>query len=211
MNTFRKILIFSSKVIMSNTIETDESSMMPSLLDFFSIKENFQIFKEFVNSRKDRSCKLSLGLLDWFNVNYSKKNKVEYVLKRGNRTKVIYVCQLYNAALSGYTKARFDPFARKGKKEDSVKNKNITICNEEGDSITTTLCQLNYFRWAIKNGIIDYVKEHIEEIYEDLCTRSNRGGKKKIGEKKKKLSVSASKTLGIHDVKMIIKFGLENN
>lgn len=184
-------------------IESNESSMMPSLLEFFSLKYNFCILKEFIDGRKTRSNKLSVGLLDWFNVNYSKKNNIEYVLKRGTYNKVIYVWQLYNAALSGYPKDLFDPFARGKSKGGS-----ITIHNEEGEAIVTTLCQLNYFRWAIKNGIIDYVKSHVEEIYEDLCERSHRGGKKVPGEKKQKLSVSASKTLGIHNVKMTIKFGL---
>ncbi len=184
-------------------VETNESSMMPSLLEFFSFRCNYDVLKEFIDSRKTRSNKLSVGLLDWFNVNYAKKYDVEYVLKKGKYNKVIYVWQLYNAALSGYPKDLFDPFARgKGK------GGSITICNEDGDSISTTLCQLNYFRWAIKNGIIDYVKEHVDEIYEDLCARSHRGGKKAPGEKKQKLSVSASKTLGIHNVKMTIKFGL---
>ena len=185
-------------------IESTESSMMPSLLEFFSVKCNFEILKEFIDSRKTRSNKLSVGLLDWFNVNYSKEYGVEYELVRGASRRVIYVWQLYTAALAGYTKALFDPFAR-------GRGKNcIVIKNEEGDEISTTLCQLNYFRWAIKNGVIEYVKTHVDEIYNDQAARSNRGGKKKAGEKKHKISVSASKSLGIHDVRMTIKFGLES-
>ena len=191
---------------MSLQIESNESSMMPSLLEFFNYKFNFAILKEFIDSRKTRSTKLSVGLLDWFNVNYAKEYNVEYVLKTVKSIKVIYVWQLYKAALSGYPKDLFDPFARGKSKGGS-----ITINNEENESINTTLCQLNYFRWAIKNGIIDYVKDHVEEIYDDLCKRSHRGNKKAPGEKKQKLSVSASKTLGIHNVKMTIKFGLRPN
>lgn len=187
--------------------------MMPSLLEFFSYKYNFEILREFIDSRKTRSTKLSVGLLDWFNVNYSKEYGVEYILKRekpdGNPSqRVVHVWQLYNAALAGYTKALFDPFAR-GKGKAGIK-----ICNGE-DAIDTTLCQLNYFRWAIKHGVIDYVKEHLEEIYEDFAKRSGRnvrGGRTVQSDKaepgKKQLSVSASKTLGIHDVKMTIKFSL---
>lgn len=174
--------------------------MMPSLRDFFSVGYNFEILKEFINSRKPRTNKLSFGLLDWFNVNYSKHYGVEYSLTKLGRKRNIYVWQAYNAALDGYGKIRFDPFAR-GKSEGG----HMTLTNDKGESVKTTLRQLNYFRWAIDNGVISYVKEHIDEIYEDFTTRSNRGKKNK-GSKKQKLSVSASKSLGIHNVKMTVKF-----
>lgn len=182
---------------------SDEESMMPSLRDFFSVEYNFEILKEFMNSRKARTNKLSFGLLDWFNVNYSKQYGVEYTLVKMGRKRTIYVWQAYNAALDGYGKERFDPFAR-GKSKGGA----ITLTNDKNESVTTTLRQLNYFRWAIENGIIDYVKEHLEEIYNDFTIRSNRG-KKKEG-KKQKLSVSASKSLGIHKVKMTVSFTKKN-
>ena len=180
---------------------SNEESMMPSLNDFFSIDHNFGILKEFINSRKSRTNKLSFGLLDWFNVNYAKQYGVEYTLTKVGRKKVIYVWQAYNAALDGWGKELFDPFAR-GKKKGGA----ITLTNDAGESVTTTLRQLNYFRWAIDYGVISYVKEHIDDIYEDFIKRSNRGGKKERGTKKEKLSVSASKSLGIHNVKMTVKF-----
>jgi hypothetical protein len=183
-----------------SVVETNESSMMPSLLEFFGRKYNFDLLQEFINSNKNRSNKLSIGLLDWFNVNYSQEYGIEYIIRRGTTDRIFYVWQSYNAALHGYGKALFDPFARGSKKGHTV-----TISNGDID-ISTTLCQLNYFMWAIKNGIIDYVRTNIDAIYDDMIVRSNRGGKKQVGEKKKKLSVSASKTLGYHDIKMVIKF-----
>jgi len=183
---------------------SDEDSMMPSLRDFFSVEYNFDILKEFINSRKPRTNKLSFGLLDWFNVNYSKEYGVEYALTKLGRKRSIYVWQSYNAALDGYGKELFDPFAR-GKSKGA-----ITLTNEKSESVTTTLRQLNYFRWAIETGVIDYVKEHIDEIYKDFVTRSNRGVKKDKGAKKQKLSVSASKSLGIHKVKMTVNFNKKN-
>ena len=182
---------------------SNEEAMMPSLQDFFSYSHNFDVLKEFADSRKSRSNKLSIGLLDWFNVNYSKEYGITYTLvKMGRTKKMVYVWQAYNSALNGYGKELFDPFAR-GKSKGGA----IRITNDKEASVTTTLRQLNYFRWAIKNGVIDYVKEHLDDIYADYNKRSNRGGKKKKGEKKQKLSVSASKSLGIHNVKMTVKFG----
>ena len=179
---------------------SDEESMMPSLRDFFSYDYNFEVLKTFIDSRKSRTNKLSFGLLDWFNVNYAKEYGVEYTLTKRGKTQTIYVWQKYNAALNGYGKERFDPFAR-GRSKGG-----IILTNDKDETVTTTLRQLNYFRWAIENGIIDYIKEHVDEIYDDFTTRSNRGGKKEKGSKKQKLSVSASKSLGIHNVKMTVKF-----
>lgn len=176
---------------------TNESSMMPSLLDFFSQKNHFDTLQEFIMSNKSRNNKLSIGLLDWFNVNYAPEFNIEYIKNDKN----ILVWQSYNSALSGYSKALFDPFAR-----GSKRGKTITMTNDTV-TVVTTLCQLNYFRWAIKNGVIDYVKAHVEEIYTDMISRSNRGGKKTTGVRKQKISVSASKTLGVHNVTMLIKFG----
>jgi hypothetical protein len=138
--------------------------------------------------------------LDWFNVNYAQEYGTEYIIRRCNTDRLFYVWHAYTAALYGYGKALFDPFARGSKKGHTVAINNGEV------TINTTLCQLNYFMWAIKNGVIDYVKTHVDAIYDDMIKRSNRGGKKHVGEKKKKLSVSASKTLGFHDIKMVIKF-----
>jgi hypothetical protein len=197
---------------------SDEESMMPSLREFFSYEYNFEILKEFIDGRKhtraqpvpepapvadSHDTRLSFGLLDWFNVNYSKHYGVEYKLYRLGRERTIYVWQAYNAALNGYGKERFDPFAR-GKSKGGAIIMTLTVSGKE-ESITTTLRQLNYFRWAIENGVINFVKTHVDEIYTDFITRSNRGKEKQLGTKKEKLSVSASKSLGIHKVKMTVK------
>lgn len=175
--------------------------MMPSLQEFFSNEHNFDVLREFIDSRKSRTNKLSFGLLDWFNVNYSKQYNIEYKHTKLGRTKVVYVWQAYNSALNGYGKHLFDPFAR-GKNKGGM----ITLTNDKGESVKTTLRQLNYFRWAINNGVIDYVKAHVDEIYDDFYKR-NRGVKKVKGQKKKKISESASGSLGIHKLEMTVHFG----
>lgn len=182
-----------------NRILSNEESMMPGLMDFFSRDYNFHIFEEWIESNKSRSNKQSLRLLEWFNTNYSKKFGVEYKLKKGNTYKVILVWQKYNSTLSsGYGKKLFDPFGR-GKDNGKL------ICLEHNDKIVyTTLAQLNYFQWAIKNGVIDYVKEHLDEIYADMIERMPARKTEKT--KKTKISVSASQTLRKHDIKMTISF-----
>jgi hypothetical protein len=188
-----------------------EQSMLPSLLKFFSDRVNFDILKEF---KMSKHSKFSVGLLNWFNVNYAKEYGVEYTIETLGRQRSVYVWQSYNAALSGYKKEYFDPFAR-GKNC----GKEIAI-EHNGEIINTTIRQLNYFRWAINNGVIDYVRKHVDEIYDDMINRIRRGGKSSsempaaspaedAAAKKRQISVSASKKLGIHSVTMTVKFGRE--
>ena len=206
--------------------------MLPSLLKFFSAREHFDVLKEFKCSKQS---KLSVGLLNWFNVNYSKEYGVEYNIETLGRKRSVYVWQSYNAALSGYKKEYFDPFAR-------GKNCGKEIAIEfQGETLCTTIRQLNYFRWAINNGVINYVRSHVEEIYTDMTDRGRNTGHKTTvvpvaagsvsvsakssstsstkvdtsdqlapGEKKRQISVSASKKLGIHDVTMTVRFGLKH-
>jgi hypothetical protein len=194
---------------MSDTeMNKTEQSMLPSLLKFFSDREHFDVLKEF---KLSKHSKLSVGLLNWFNVNYAKEYGVEYVVESMGRQRSVYVWQSYNAALSGYKKEYFDPFAR-GKNC----GKEIAI-EHNGEVVRTTIRQLNYFRWAINNGVIDYVRKHVEDIYEDMNKRgrhscdssavSSCSSVENDGLKKRQISVSASKKLGIHSVTMTVKFG----
>ncbi len=75
-----------------------------------------------------------------------------------------------------------------------------TINLEYGESkyLKTSVAQLNFFRWAIKNGVIDYLKKHLDEIYNDMKKRNKKHTKKT----KKPLSISVSKTLGVHKVRL---------
>ena len=79
--------------------------------------------------------------------------------------------------------------------------------------INTTVGQLNFFRWAIKNKIVEYVENNLSAIEEDmnssikhLYRRKNKDKEKKTRRKRKELSISATKTVNKHDVKIIVKF-----
>lgn len=181
---------------------TGETSRMEKLIDFFKYKYNLEVLQEFITKSKDKKEKLSLRLLDWFVTNYAKQYGVIYDIKKINgRTDKFFVWIEYDAELNSDSKKTFDPFGR-GKSD----GKTIALEYEAGKVIETTLAQLNFFRWAIKYGIIDYVREHTDEIYEDMCVRSSSAINKPIDGKKRKLSVSVSKTLGTHKVMMSVSF-----
>ena len=79
--------------------------------------------------------------------------------------------------------------------------------------IETTIGQLNFFKWAIDNLIIDYIKDNYEEIELDMNNSYNlikkqKKDKKENKERKKRqeLSKSASRGLNSNKIKVILDF-----
>ena len=157
--------------------------------------------------------KISLRIIDWFVTNYSKKNNIHYTIyinPKGEKTfesegNIVYkqftTYQSYKAQLKSYSKKKFDPFCRR---------KRIKF-NYSGDkSIETTIGQLNFFKWAIDNLIIDYILDNYSSIEEDMTTSFMKIKKhKKISNERKKrqeLSKSASRGLNQRNIPVILDF-----
>ena len=161
--------------------------------------------------------KISLRIIDWFVTNYSKKNNIVYYIvqpdslsvKKGkpkslkkkrlsprsryqenapdrvnSSTKQFFVYQRYRSQLTSYHKIKFDPFCR---------NDRIVNWGPNND-ITTTVAQLNFFKWAIENRILDYIKEHLKDIEVDMNTNIRPNKKKKSSGKKKTIKASTNLT-----------------
>ena len=84
-------------------------------------------------------------------------------------------------------------------------------CN--GIEIETTVGQLNFFKWAIDNLIIDYIKNNYNEIENDMnnCYNSVKIQKKEKKEKnerkrRQELSKSASRGLNSNNMKVVLDF-----
>ena len=80
-------------------------------------------------------------------------------------------------------------------------------------SIETTLGQLNFFKWAIENKIIDYIETNYETIEYDMNTNNSISKNKKhndsVGKSRKRreeLSKSASKCLKKEKVEVVLQF-----
>jgi hypothetical protein len=77
----------------------------------------------------------------------------------------------YRNQLKAYSKEKFDPFRR---------NEHILFYYENNKSIETTHGQLNFFRWVIQNDILEYIREHMTVIEQDmLITQKQNQNKKK--------------------------------
>ena len=129
---------------------------------------------------------ISLRVLEWV---VTKSNKKAINIKINNN-EYFSINIMYKAQLKSYKKKNFDPFRRDRKfyyKYDS---------NDENKKVLTTLGQLNFFKWAITNGIIDYVDKNYEDINR-LMINYNKEEKVKKTEKdkkKKKVEIITVKT-----------------
>ena len=77
--------------------------------------------------------------------------------------------------------------------------------------IQTTIGQLNFFKWALENNILDYINKHLDDIEKDMnkrnSTAKNRISKKiKTRKKRQELSCSATKSIRKEEVKIVVKF-----
>jgi len=148
--------------------------------------------------------KISLRLVDWFATNYAKKYYTLYTFSDDagiERRFKVYVD--YKLKLKAYSKRRFDPFCRWDR---------ISIPYKDGTSIETTIGQLNFFKWALENKIIEYIGENYEEIEADMNARNSTSKKKEIVDnsktrkKREELSISATKSIKKETVEIVVQF-----
>ena len=81
----------------------------------------------------------------------------------------------------------------------------------------TTIGQLNFFKWAIENKVIQYIENNYQVIENDMNSRNstskNKDGIEKVDnsetrKKREELSVSAVKCIKKEKVKIVVKFDL---
>jgi len=114
--------------------------LLKSLDDFFSDEKNYSELSDILN----HTSGISLRNIEWFVTNYAKTKRTKFVTPSGN-TVDIHIA--YKASLGGYSKKFFDPFCR----TERIQFKGFT----------TTVAQLNFIRWCIRNGIIRHIKQEV--------------------------------------------------
>jgi len=170
-------------------IQGKQELLLVSLNNFYKNESNKINLMSILNGED----KISLRIIDWFVTNYAKKYNINYSLKikitspkRSTMKKglkfskkdmdkytnfmQINVFLSYKEQLRAYSKKQFDPFCRRNR---------INFYFNESEFITTTVGQLNFFRWSIQNNIIKYIMEHYKEIEVDM---NNNTRKKNINE-----------------------------
>ena len=130
------------------------------------------INKDKTTDNDNNNC-ISLRVLEWVVTKCSKKN----VDIKIDDKEYFSINIMYKAQLKSYKKKNFDPFRRDRKFCYNYDKK------DPSKTVVTTLGQLNFFKWAISNKIIECVEKHYPTIIETM-NKSNK--EDKLKKKKKK-------------------------
>lgn len=104
--------------------------LLKSLDEFFEDPKNFKELSEVIKDQKVSMRKIE---------SFVTRNKHMELCTPSGATLNVNIA--YKSCLNGYSKKLFDPFCR----TERIEYKGIT----------TTIAQLNFMRWCIKNGIIN--------------------------------------------------------
>ena len=178
---------------MSRSVSRTQDILIESLQKFYKKNDNIKKIINIIEGKEN----ISLRVIDWFVTNYSKKNNVSYMVN--DQQFIVYLN--YKQQLKGYSKKLFDPFCRRDRINFYYNNTNF---------IKTTIGQLNFFKWAINNNILDYIKNNTKIIEDDMnksYKENYKYNKKGEGRKKRQeISVSATKSVSRHNIKITVSF-----
>jgi len=146
-----------------------ETYLYNAIDDFYRNKCEPSYITQMIDIISENST-ISLRILDWFVTKYSNKKKILIYFDE----EFIDVHISYKAQLRSYKKKYFDPFKRRIKFDYTFKHVEQTIL--------TTLGQLNFFKWAIENKIVEYVEKNYEALSKEMNV-SNKDDKKRKKEK----------------------------
>lgn len=188
--------------------------LLKSLLEFYRNENIINIVVPIIK----QETSISLRSLDWLVTNYSRTYNIRYSLTN-NDDKInildnFNIWKEYKNQLKAYSKKYFDPFCRRQRIFLDIKNniiilltkKNINTYIENNNGFITTVGQLNFFKWAIKNKVLKYAFEHKNEIEKDmLLSAEHRSKKKQSGNNKRMLSKN-NNSANCYKIGIIIKF-----
>ena len=155
---------------------SQQNWLLSELLIFYQNKEYLEIVKKIVNreftvpSSKNENLstkKVSIRIVNWFVTNYAKQHFTVYE----NTGERFFVWTRFRSAEDGYSKEMFDPYCRKDR---------IIIPYDDTTQIVTTIGQLNFFKWAIVNKVIDYIVANYDDITRDMNLRLTQKNKHSI-------------------------------
>jgi hypothetical protein len=176
----------SSHVSLNNQIKQNSLNytsqndlLLNNLLVFYKNNNNMERMLKIITGES----KISLRIVDWFSTNYAKKHFTTYnicnseensISTSSSSSKRFKVYVDYKLKLKAYSKKRFDPFCR----WDRI---SIPYDDVKGTFIETTIGQLNFFKWALENKVIDYIEENYDEIEKDMNSYNSTSKRKTSG------------------------------
>lgn len=128
-------------------IHCKQELIVSSLQRFYAVRED----KEETLKLLEGTSEISLRLIDWFVTNYAKQHNTAYILN--GQEFLVYTN--YKSQLKAYSKKLFDPFCRRERIMFQIPGYPL---------FQTTVGKLNFFRWAIEKGVLDYIKLNLVAI-----------------------------------------------
>lgn len=174
---------------------TKEALLYESLIKFYSNKPNLDILLPIIEQKSN----ISLRILDWLVTNYSKKYNVAYELYKNGTKTLFFIYLSYKNQLKAYSKKNFDPFCRRNRIGIDLSE----LSNDRVGTITTTIGQLNFFRWFIENKLLNYVLININKIDEDMNDTLKNTEKEY---KRKELSQNTVRNVNMISSKFVVTF-----
>jgi hypothetical protein len=209
----------------SRKLSIKQELLLDKIKNFFKEGSNLKELLEIVEGK----TKLSLRIIDWFVTNYSKKNLIiinnkKKQIERFGSSKIspktkkkleekfeeINVHLNYKGQLKSFQKKQFDPFCRRER---------INFYYTSDKFFVTTVGQLNFFKWAINNNILEYIKNNISVIEKDMNQNIKKSKSlknknintkffcdNKTRQKRRELSNSATKTINKINSEIVLDF-----
>ena len=137
---------------MSVETESKQDAIFRNVKEFYSDPGHLALLTSILTKQSD----LSLRLFDWLVTNYAKKYNVVYTHSDGH---MLNVYSEYRNWLKGYSKRNFDPFKRRER---------IEFVDSYGQPLVTTVGQLNFFKFVIQCNLLQFMREHLDSIEQDM-------------------------------------------
>jgi hypothetical protein len=181
---------------------TQNELLLNNLMEFYKNEEYLNRMLKIITGES----KISLRIVDWFATNYAKKNFTLIQQKDQNNCLIRFKVYFdYKLKLKAYSKKRFDPFCRWER---------ISIPYKNDTCIETTIGQLNFFKWALENKVIEFIEKNYDVIEKDMNNRNSTSKRKeniivdnsKTRKKREELSISATKSIKKEEVEIVVQF-----
>lgn len=133
-----------------------------SVLRYFENEEKWAIVYEYLTG-KTFSCRF----LDHAITDYARVHNCQYHIT-DEATGERHLFNIYHSAqtiLCGVHKKHMDPFRRRNK---SMKGGGFFDFGSGDKMCRVNVPVLTFFRWAIRNKVLDYLEEHQQEIRDDM-------------------------------------------
>ena len=161
-------------------IENKNDLLLKSLLTFYKKNSNMKILYNYVS----KTTPISLRIFDFLCTKYIKNRNVIYYNEKNGKKVPFNLNVAYKAQLKAYSKLQFDPF----KRHDRIE---IPCSMSDDGKLKTTVGQLNFFRFAIENGLIQWIEnqDNLKKVEAAICADTKNKNNK---EKTKKITTSTN-------------------